>query len=52
MISALQELVLPLIVFALMTGVLNLRHTTTGYNCLNLLCDTALTLPLITLLHL
>ena len=33
MISALQELVLPLIVFALMTGVLNLRHTTTGYGC-------------------
>ncbi|EIE22044.1 Sodium:dicarboxylate symporter [Coccomyxa subellipsoidea C-169] len=30
LINALQELVLPLIVLALMTGVLNLRHTTTG----------------------
>lgn len=31
LINALQELVLPLIILALMTGVLNLRHTTTGY---------------------
>ena len=30
MIDALQELVLPLIAFALMVGVLNLRHTTSG----------------------
>ncbi|KAK9909594.1 hypothetical protein WJX75_004641 [Coccomyxa subellipsoidea] len=30
LINALQELVLPLIILALMTGVLNLRHTTTG----------------------
>ena len=30
MISALQELVLPLIAFALAVGVLNLRHTTSG----------------------
>ena len=46
MISALQELVLPLIVFALMTGVLNLRHTTTGYDYIFLMHHTALTLPL------
>ena len=44
MISALQELVLPLIVFALMTGVLNLRHTTTGYEITTLMHHMALTL--------